>query len=294
MRVRRMNMILTNLVPMKQILAIAEEKKIAIGAFEFWSYEVARAIIHAAEKADIPVILQCGMLEINRMGGFEGAMETAYRASRNSTVPVALHLDHATSFEDCNSAINAGFTSVMIDGSGLPLEDNIAVTKRVVLRAHAAGVTVEGEIGRLAGEEDEIDSPEAAQTDPSEALKFVRATGVDALAVSIGTQHGQYTFQPHLNIERLDRIREMVNLPIVLHGGSGTPLAQVQDAIRHGIRKVNICTDIQVAMGETYVKTIHTPGFKYSCQNLWGPSEQAAMDVVLEKIRAFALIDLAK
>ena len=285
----------TNLVPMKQVLAIAEEKKIAIGAFEFWSYEVARAVVHAAEKADIPVILQCGMLEINRMGGFEGTVETAYRAAKDSTVPVALHLDHALSFEDCNNAINAGFTSVMIDGSGLPMEENTAVTKKVALRAHAAGVTVEGEIGRLAGEEGNIkmDTPEAAQTDPTQALKFARETGVDALAVSIGTQHGQYTFEPHLNIARLDHIRELVDLPIVLHGGSGTPLSQVQDAIRHGIRKVNICTDIQVAMGETYEKTMHAPGFKFSCQNLWGPSEQAAMDVVLKKIRAFALMDLA-
>jgi fructose-bisphosphate aldolase class II len=288
-------MIRTNLVTMKNILEIAEEKKIAVGAFEFWSYEVARAIIHAAEKADIPVILQCGILEINRMGGFKGAVETAYLAAKNSTVPVALHLDHAPSFEACNNAVNAGFTSVMMDASALPFGQNIAVTRKVALRAHAAGITVEGELGRLVGEEGagKADTPEAAQTDPGQALKFVRETGVDALAVSIGTQHGQYTFKPHLNIERLDRIRELVGLPIVLHGGSGTPLAQVQNAIRHGIRKVNICTDIQVAMGETYVKTLRKEGFKYSCENLWGPSEQAAMDIVLKKIRSFALLDPA-
>ena len=161
------------------------------------------------------------------------------------------------------------------------------ITRKVARRAHAAGVTVEGELGRLVGEEGDIivKGPEAAQTDPGEALQFVKDTGIDALAVSIGTAHGQYTFEPKLNIERLDRIKEVVDLPIVLHGGSGTPMNQVQEAIRHGIRKVNICTDIQVAMGTTYIKTIQSEGFKYSCENLWGPSEKAAKAVVMEKIK---------
>lgn len=282
----------TNLVTMKEALKIADQRGIALGAFEFWSYEVARAIVQAAQELDVPVILQCGKLEIDRMGGFEETVETAYMAAKNSTVPVALHLDHATTFEDCNAAINAGFTSVMIDASALPYEENMEITRKVARRAHAAGVTVEGELGRLVGEEGDIivKGPEAAQTDPGEALQFVKDTGIDALAVSIGTAHGQYTFEPKLNIERLDRIKEVVDLPIVLHGGSGTPMNQVQEAIRHGIRKVNICTDIQVAMGTTYIKTIQSEGFKYSCENLWGPSEKAAKAVVMEKIKAFALM----
>ena len=253
---------------------------------------MARAIVQAAEELDVPVILQCGGLEINRMGGFEETVETAYMAAKNSTVPVALHLDHATTFEDCNAAINAGFTSVMIDASARPYQENMEITRRVARRAHGAGVTVEGELGRLVGEEGDIivKGPEAAQTDPQEALQFVTDTGIDALAVSIGTAHGQYTFEPNLNIARLDKIKEVVDLPIVLHGGSGTPMEQVQEAIRHGIRKVNICTDIQVAMGTTYIKTIQTEGFKYSWENLWGPSEAAAKEVVKEKIKAFALM----
>ena len=285
-------MLKTNFVTMKEALKIAEERGIALGAFELWSYEVARAIVQAAEELDVPVILQCGGLEINRMGGFEETVETAYMAAKNSTVPVALHLDHATTFEDCNAAINAGFTSVMIDASARPYQENMEITRRVARRAHGAGVTVEGELGRLVGEEGDIivKGPEAAQTDPQEALQFVTDTGIDALAVSIGTAHGQYTFEPNLNIARLDKIKEVVDLPIVLHGGSGTPMEQVQEAIRHGIRKVNICTDIQVAMGTTYIKTIQTEGFKYSCENLWGPSEAAAKEVVKEKIKAFALM----
>lgn len=286
-------MIRTNFVSMKEALKIAEQKGYALGAFEFWSFEVARAIIEAAEELDVPVILQCGKTEIDRMGGMEGTVETAYRATKNTTVPVVLHLDHATTFEYCNEAVNAGFSSVMIDASALPYQENVALTGKVARRAKAFGVSVEGELGRLVGEEGDISvtGPEAAQTDPEEALNYVLETGVDALAVSIGTAHGQYSFKPNLNIGRLDKIKEKVSLPIVLHGGSGTPYDQVQEAIRHGIRKVNICTDIQVAMGRAYCEAVITPEFKFSAENLWGPAELAAKEVVKEKMKIFALID---
>lgn len=277
---------------MKEALKIADDRGIALGAFEFWSLEVARAIVNAAEELDVPVILQCGLTEIDRMGGVAQTVETAYMAAKDATVPVVLHLDHATTFELCNECINAGFSSVMIDASALPWEENVELTKKVVQRAHPYGVTVEGELGRLVGEEGDIivKGPEAAQTDPEEALKYVEDTGVDALAVSIGTAHGQYTFEPKLNIERLDNICKKVNVPIVLHGGSGTPMEQVQKAIRHGIRKVNICTDIQIAMGKVYVEVQRMDGFKYSAKNLWEPAENAAKECVKEKIKMFALM----
>ena len=180
----------------------------------------------------------------------------------------------------------------MIDASALPYEQNVELTRKVARRAQPFGVTVEGELGRLVGEEGDIavKGPESAQTDPEEALRYAEETKVDALAVSIGTAHGQYTFKPKLNIPRLDKIKEKVNLPIVLHGGSGTPEDQVREAIRHGIRKVNICTDIQVAMGKTYIETQKKQGFKYSCQNLWGPSVEAAKNVIREKMKMFALM----
>lgn len=286
-------MIKTNFVPMKEALKLADDRGIALGAFEFWSYEVARAIIEAAEELDVPVILQCGKTEIDRMGGMEKTVETAYMASKDCTIPVVLHLDHATTFEYCNDAINAGFSSVMIDASALPFEENVRLTKKVAQRAKPFGVTVEGELGRLVGEEGDIivKGPEAAQTDPDEALQYVKETGVDCLAVSIGTAHGQYTFEPNLNIARLDKIREKINMPIVLHGGSGTPLEQVKESIRHGIRKVNICTDIQIAMGKAYVEVQQKEGFKYSAENLWGPAQAAAKEVVKTKIKSFALMD---
>lgn len=146
-------MLKTNFVPMKEALKIADERGIALGAFEFWSFEVARAVVEAAQELDVPVILQCGMLEIGRMGGMEETVQTAYMASKDAAVPVVLHLDHATTYEDCNRAINAGFSSVMIDASALPYEENVALTRKVARRAHPFGVTVEGELGRLVGEE---------------------------------------------------------------------------------------------------------------------------------------------
>lgn len=168
-------MLKTNFVPMKEALKIAEERGIALGAFEFWSYEAARAIVKAAEELDVPVILQCGLTEIDRMGGVENTVATAYMAAKDAAVPVVLHLDHATTFELCNECINAGFSSVMIDASALPFEENVELTTKVARRARPFGVTVEGELGRLVGEEGDIivKGPEAAQTDPDEALEYV-------------------------------------------------------------------------------------------------------------------------
>lgn len=281
-------------VPMKDLLLMARKKGIAYGAFEFWSVETARAAINAGSKLGLPVVLQCGQTEIDMMGGFEATAATVRIAAADTKVPIALHLDHSLSYEACNAAIDAGFSSVMIDMSAKPFKENMAETIKVVERANPEGVTVEAELGRLVGEEGAVavKGPEAAQTDPEEAREFVEATGIDCLAVSIGTQHGQYRFEPKLNIERLKKIREVVPVPLVLHGGSGTPMGQVQEAIRNGINKVNICTDIVVAMGQQYTKTQAAEDFKYTTANLFNPACEAAEKVIAEKMRAFALMDL--
>lgn len=281
-------------VPMKEILNLAQKKKIAYGAFEFWSVETARAAIMAGSKLGMPVILQCGQTEIDMMGGFEDTAASVKIASRHASIPIALHLDHALTYEACNEAIMAGFSSVMIDLSAKSLDENINGTIKVVERAHPEGVTVEAEIGRLVGEEGEVkvSAPEAAQTDPDEAKIFVEETGVDCLAVSIGTQHGQYKFEPKLNIERLKKIKSLVGIPLVLHGGSGTPMNQVQESIRNGICKVNICTDIVIAMAKEYTKTPQKPDFKYTTINYFGPSNENAFNIIEEKMRAFGLTDL--
>lgn len=273
---------------MKEILKLAEERQVAYGAYVTVSYDSALAAIEAGSELNIPVIFITGMDCVALMGGLEGTVETVKRAAANATVPVALHLDHSKSFEDCAAAINAGYSSVMLDGSSLPFEENIALTKKVVDLAHPLGITVEGELGRLVGEEGDlvVKGPEAAQTDPAEAKEFVERTGVDCLAVSIGTQHGHYIAAPMLNIERLKAIHELVGVPLVLHGGSGTPAEQVQDSIRNGIRKINVATDVLTAMIDQYVAVTQEPGFKYNT-TVYPKVKDAMKELIKGKMKQF-------
>lgn len=273
---------------MKEILKLAEERQVAYGAYVTVSYDSALAAIEAGSELNIPVIFITGMDCVALMGGLEGTVETVKRAAANTTVPVALHLDHSKSFEDCAAAINAGYSSVMLDGSSLPFEENIALTKKVVDLAHPLGITVEGELGRLVGEEGDlvVKGPEAAQTDPAEAKEFVERTGVDCLAVSIGTQHGHYIAAPMLNIERLKAIHELVGVPLVLHGGSGTPAEQVQDSIRNGIRKINVATDVLTAMIDQYVAVTQEPGFKYNT-TVYPKVKDAMKELIKGKMKQF-------
>ncbi len=273
---------------MKEILKLAEEKQIAYGAYVAVSYDSALAAIEAGSELNVPVIFITGYDCVELMGGFEGTVETIKRAAANATVPVALHLDHSRSFEHCAQAINAGYSSVMIDGSSLPFEENIAITRKVVDFAHPLGITVEGELGKLVGEEGDliVKGPEAAQTDPAEAKEFVERTGVDCLAVAIGTQHGHYIAAPKLNIERLKAIHEVVNVPLVLHGGSGTPTDQVQEAIRHGIRKINVATDVLTAMINEYVTLTREQGFKYNTA-VYLKVKDAMKALIIDKMRQF-------
>ena len=273
---------------MKEILKLAEERQVAYGAFVTVSYDSALAAIEAGSELNIPVIFITGMDCVALMGGLEGTVETVKRAAANSTVPIALHLDHSKSFEECTAAINAGYSSVMLDGSSLPFEENIALTKKVVDFAHPLGITVEGELGKLVGEEGDlvVKGPEAAQTDPAEAKEFVERTGVDCLAVSIGTQHGHYIAAPKLNIERLKAINAMVDVPLVLHGGSGTPAEQVQESIHNGIRKINVATDVLTAMIDQYVAVTQEPGFKYNT-TVYPKVKDAMKELIKGKMKQF-------
>lgn len=273
---------------MKEILKLAEERQVAYGAFVTVSYDSALAAIEAGSELNIPVIFITGMDCVALMGGLEGTVETVKRAAANSTVPIALHLDHSKSFEECTAAINAGYSSVMLDGSSLPFEENIALTKKVVDFAHPLGITVEGELGKLVGEEGDlvVKGPEAAQTDPAEAREFVERTGVDCLAVSIGTQHGHYIAAPKLNIERLKAIHAVVDVPLVLHGGSGTPAEQVQESIRNGIRKINVATDVLTAMIDQYVAVTKEPGFKYNT-TVYPKVKDAMKELIKGKMKQF-------
>ena len=274
---------------MKSILQKAKTEKYAVGAFTFASLDTAYAIINAANQANMPVILQTGPLECG-YAGLEELADIARLALKRANVPVALNLDHGDTVEIAEQAVKAGFSSVMIDASKYSYEENIRITKEVVKIASPLGVSVEAELGKIGGAEGLIDIKdiEASQTDPEEALDFIKQTGIDALAVAIGTAHGFYKQAPVLNINRLKKIVELTNLPMVLHGGSGTPNNQVIEAVNNGITKVNICTEFLAAMGKAFLECQTAEGFRYSYPALFEPARVAGSNLVYDKIKFFS------
>ncbi len=277
-----------SLVGVAEILKLAESGGYAVGAFNCNNMEIVQAIIAAAEAENAPVIMQASQGAI-KYAGLEYIVVLARLAAARSRVPVALHLDHGTSFEQAIQCIHAGFTSVMIDGSKLPLPDNITLTRRVLDVARAVGVSVEAELGKIGGTEDDItvSEREALLTDPGEADIFVRETGVDALAVAIGTAHGQYKGIPQLDFDRLKKIRAAVKIPIVLHGSSGVPDEAISEAIRLGVRKVNIDTNIREAFTEAARKVLEANSKEIDPRKMLAPAREAAVELIREKIRIF-------
>ncbi len=276
------------LVNLSRILARANEGGWAVGAFNCNNMEIVQAIIRAAEAENAPVILQASQGAIKYAGlGFIAAL--ARQAVHETRIPVALHLDHGTSFEQVVRCIRAGFSSVMIDGSGLPLEENIALTKRAVETAHPVDVSVEAELGRIGGTEDDIsvDERDALFTDPDEAYRFVQETGVDALAVAVGTAHGRYKGVPKLDFMRLREIRARVKVPLVLHGSSGVPGEAIQEAVRLGVSKVNIDTDIRQGFTDEVRRVLAENPDEIDPRKVLGPAREAAVAVIREKIRLF-------
>ena len=239
---------------------------------------------------NLPVILQVGPLEVQYAGSFEALSLIAKFTAERVKIPVALHLDHAEEFGMVEDALKAGFTSVMIDASTKSFNENVEITLKTVKAARKYGASIESELGRLAGNEGNTatEDEQAFQTDPDEAAGFVEKTGIDALAVAIGTAHGFYRFPPKLNLERLKLISGKVSVPLVLHGGSGTPDDQVAEAVKLGIAKVNICTEFVAAFGRRYAATQDVPGFKYNVPALFWPSKEAAKQLVLQKIKLFS------
>lgn len=227
----------------KEILHNAIVGNYGVGAFNFVNIEMLKAILSSVEENKSPVIIQCSTGAI-KYAGAKVLADIAKDYVKDMTVPVCLNLDHGKTFEDCKNAIDAGFTNVMIDASSLPKEENIALTKRVVEYAHARNVTVEAEIGVLAGVEDEISASDedAKYTNPSEAYEFVNATNVDSLAIAIGTSHGPVKFkgEPHLRFDILEEVSKLLpNFPIVLHGASSIPQDMVKLAIQYGAKLDN-------------------------------------------------------
>ncbi|MBC7325546.1 MAG: class II fructose-bisphosphate aldolase [Moorella sp. (in: Bacteria)] len=231
-----------------ELLVRAQKDCYAIAAFNFHNLEILQAIIETAEAEKAPVILQITPTYLEKIGA-TAAAAMAREAAVAARVPVALHLDHSDSFKWVVWALAHGFTSVMIDASKLPLAENIALSRQVAEAAHAVGASAEAELGHIGGVEDSVDRGNAAAglADPVEAARLVEESGIDALAPALGTAHGLYTSQPKIDFERLDKIRALVPVPLVLHGGSGIPDNMIREAIARGISKVNIGTELKVA-----------------------------------------------
>ena len=229
------------LVKMKDLLRRAEEKNIGCGAFSVGNMEMVRGAIRAAEELDTPIILQIAEVRLkNSPLHLMGPMMV--QAAKEAKVDVAVHLDHGLTFETVDKALELGFTSVMLDASTLPFEENIARVKAVVEKARKYGATVEAELGLVGGSEDGSCDHGIRCTDPDDAVVYARETGIDELAVAIGNAHGNYPVAPTLAFDVLEKIHEKVDIPLVLHGGSGITDKDFQKAISLGIRKVNIAT----------------------------------------------------
>ncbi|MGE7979721.1 class II fructose-bisphosphate aldolase [Psychrobacillus sp. NPDC093200] len=235
------------IVDTKKILTDAQRNQYAVAAFNVYSLETVQAAIKVAEQENQPVIIALGERYFPTVD-VEGFAAMVKAMAEKATVPVALHLDHAYEKESIIRAIRCGFTSVMFDGSAHPFEENVRLTKEIVEIAHMAGVSVEAEIGSLAkGEFSDEEEGTGTLTDPKAAKAFVEATGVDFLAAAIGTVHGMYKGEPKIDLPLLKRIQQAVDLPLVLHGGSGTPEAVVKEAVQLGICKVNVNTEVSMA-----------------------------------------------
>lgn len=236
------------LVTSKELLNDAFEKHYAVGAFNVENMEMVMAVLSAAEETQSPVIMQTTPGTV-KYAGTDFYFANIKTAAQRSKIPVVCHLDHGNSFELAVRAFHDGYTSIMIDGSKLPFEENIALTRSVVDVCHAGNVPVEAELGRVGGKEDDLDNTKSKNpfTDPEEAAGFAERTGCDFLAVAVGTAHGVYKGTPQINFEVLEKIHGLVKIPLVLHGTSGVPEEQVTKCINLGMSKVNYATDLRIA-----------------------------------------------
>jgi tagatose bisphosphate family class II aldolase len=269
-----------------EFIKAAQKKGIAIAAFNVHNMETVQAVAEAAAEERAPVMIQTtpGTLKHAGIPYIGAIVKTAAEIYR---IPIALHVDHCTSFQTIVQCIQYGYTSVMIDRSKLPYTENIALVKKVVEVAKSAGVAVEAELGKIGGTEDQltIDQREATFTVPEEALDFVEATGIDILAIAIGTAHGEYKGEPKLDFERLTAIHKLVPLPLVLHGASGVPDESVREAVHRGICKINIATELKIPMAKAIQECFANNPKENDPRNYMGAAKNTVKKVVREKIR---------
>jgi fructose-bisphosphate aldolase class II len=298
------------LVTNKDLMVPARKKGYAIPALNVQNLESLKAVAEAAVEEKSPVILAISP-SVVKYAGMPFIIALAKTAAQQASVPMSIHLDHGEDFDIAAKCIEAGFTSVMIDGSFLKYEENIAVSKKVVAFAHSKGVSVEAELGKLAGiEERSVEEKDAILTDPETAKEFVEKTGVDTLAVAIGTSHGAYKFKSEskLDIERLKKISQKVSIPLVLHGASsvpqsliekatkygadlgnakGIPEAEIKKAISLGIAKVNVDTDLRLAFTGSVREVLATSPKEFDPRKILGPAKEAMKQIAKSKMQLF-------
>ena len=274
---------------MKDMLNKALKEGYAVGQFNINNLEWTQAILDAAQSEQSPVILGVSEGAAKYIGGFKvvTAIVKALIEESKITVPVAIHLDHGSSFEKCKAAIDAGFTSVMIDASHHPFEENVETTKKVVEYAHANGVSVEAELGTVGGQEDDVIADGVIYADPKECFELVQRTGIDCLAPALGSVHGPYKGEPNLGFKEMEEICQTIKLPLVLHGGTGIPTEQIKKSISLGTAKINVNTENQIAFTKVVREALASNTEVYDPRKFIGPGREAIKQTVIGKIREF-------
>ena len=275
-----------SLISTKQMLLNAQEKRYAIPAFNIHNLETIQVVLKAANDLKSPVILAATPSTV-KYAGEEYLLAIIEQGSKLNNIPVTFHLDHHENVDDIKRIITLGCKSVMIDASKHPFVENVKIVKDIVDFAHNYGATVEAELGKLGGIEDDIivNEKDSFLTDPSEAGEFVKLTEVDSLAIAIGTAHGLYKSEPKLDFDRLEKIRDVVDVPLVLHGASGVPFKAVQNAIDKGICKVNIATELKVPFSTSIKEYFNEHPDISDPRQYLVPAKKAMYDVVVKKIK---------
>lgn len=279
---------------MKELLTIAKENKFAVPAFNIGSLEILRAVMEVAEETNSPVILEIHPLEIEYLT--DPFVLTVKEYAHKSKVPVVIHMDHGSNIYDVMRSIKNGYTSVMIDASNLPYEENVALTKQVVELAHKVNVSVEAEIGTIGAMNYETEGVDnVLYTDPEQAKDFVKRTGIDCLAVAIGTAHGLYpkNFTPKLNLELLKILNKEINIPLVLHGGSGNPDEEVTASVSLGVSKVNISSDVKSVFFKKCHELLNENPNQYEPCDLFPKCIDEAKKVIYHKLNVLNTIGKA-
>lgn len=276
------------LVSMNDFLPKAKENKFAVGQFNMNNLEFAQATVEAAIAENAPFIYGVSEGALRYMG-IEFTVAMAKAAAEKSGLPIALHLDHGSSFEVAMKCIRAGFSSVMFDGSHYGLEENIALTKEVVRAARAMGVSVEGELGTIGGVEDDlsVDEEDATLAKPEEAIRFYEETGVDCVAIAVGTAHGMYKGEPKIHFDIIEQVASAIPVPVVLHGGSGVPDEAIRKAIQAGVGKINVNTENQVACTNAIREVLNANADVIDPRKYMTPARDAMVQVIREKMRLF-------